>query len=177
MGYSITVPFKSAEEKEKMKKFLLENKEILDKLKSNTVDDTPHDNTPQEGKDLSYAPDKENLLGFYGTGIPRYIWDLCSWMAVKSEFRDENEKSFIYYDDEKIMVTFDTADSSNIIVDSEGLRIRNSEKTISKKIIESFLGIKKEQENSTKLLNQLNDNWSEYINSLPPLTSKKKFKP
>jgi hypothetical protein len=37
MGYSMTVPFKSAEEKERMKTFLLANKEILDNLKTTSL--------------------------------------------------------------------------------------------------------------------------------------------
>jgi hypothetical protein len=178
MGYSMTVPFKSAEEKERMKTFLLANKEILDNLKNNKPYEPPHENTPYDGENLGYAPDKKNLLGFYGSGIPSYIWDVCAWMAVKSEVRDRNNLPYIYYDSEKEIITFDTSDKKNTLVDSEGIRIRQEpDISIPKKVIEMLMGTKKEQQNSTKLLNQLNNNWNEYINSLPPLTIKKQNKP
>jgi hypothetical protein len=99
-------------------------------------------------------------------------------MAVKSEVRDRNNLPYIYYDSEKEIITFDTSDKKNTLVDSEGIRIRQEpDISIPKKVIEMLMGTKKEQQNSTKLLNQLNNNWNEYINSLPPLTIKKQNKP
>jgi hypothetical protein len=99
-------------------------------------------------------------------------------MAFKSEVRDKKNLPYIYYDSEKEIITFDTSDKKNTLVNSEGIRIRRGpDISIPKKVIEMLMGTKKEQQNSTKLLNQLNDNWNEYINGLPPLTVKKKVKP
>ena len=174
----MTVQFKTAQEKERMKSFLLANMDILNSLKNNKPYEPPHENTPYDGEDLSYAPSKKNLLGFYGSGIPSYIWDICAWMSVKSGVRDKKGLPYIYYDNEKEIITFDTNDQINTVVDQEGVRIRvEPHKSIPKQLIEMLQGTKKEQQNSNKLLNQLNDSWKNYINNPSLLDIKKKNKP
>ncbi len=178
MGYAMTVPFKTAEERERMKSFLLENTDILNKLKENKPFEPSHENTPYDGEDLTYAPNKKHLLGFYGSGIPSYIWDVCAWMSVKSGVRDKKGLPYVYYDNEKEIITFDTNDQINTVVDQEGVRIRvEPHESIPKQLIEMLQGTKKEQQNSNKLLNQLNDSWKEYIVNHPISTVKKKNKP
>lgn len=175
MGYSISVQFKNAEEKELMKNFLLANKDILDKLKNNKPYEPPHENNPYDGENLGYAPTKKHLLGFYGSGIPSYLWDICSWMAVKSQIRDKKNNPYLYYDSEKEIITFDINNTKNILVDSNGVRVERQHLDLSLpvKAMELFFGSKKEQKNKLKLLNELNDNWTKYIINLPQLTTKK----
>jgi hypothetical protein len=144
MGYSMTVPFKSAEEKDRMKTFLLANKEILDNLKNNTPYEPPHENTPYVGENLGNPTKKNNFLVIYGSAIPTYLWYVGAWMAVKSEVRDRNNLPYIYYDSEKEIITFDTSDKKNTLVDSEGIRIRQEpDISIPKKVIEMLMGTKK----------------------------------
>jgi hypothetical protein len=173
MGYSMTVPFKSAEEKERMKTFLIANMDILNKLKDSKQYNPPHENTPYDGEDLSYTPNKKNLLGFHGSGIPSYIWSICAWMAVKSDVRDKNNNLYLYYDNEKEIVTFDVNNKKDVLVNSDGIKIeRERDLSIPLKAIEMFLGTKKEQKKQFELLNELNNKWLTYIQDQSLVTSK-----
>ncbi len=160
MGYSISVKFKNNEEKEKMKSFLIENKDILEKIKNT------HKNSMYEyfnievldGKNLGYAPKINNLLGFHGTVIPIYIWDLCAWMSVKAEAKTKkNNNNFLYYDDERMIVTTDINDKKNIVVDERGIALKIEKEEIS--IWNMITGDKKTKNQIRNLMIQLDEKW------------------
>lgn len=164
MGYDVTVQFKKEEEREKMKNFLLANSDILEKMQQSDSYCPVHDNMPRDGENLGYAPKKKYLLGFHGTGIPTYIWDLCAWMAVKADAKDKKNNHFFYYDDEKMIVTFDTSNKNNTIVDSNGIKVVQEEENngLSKEVLSFLMGTKKLTKQLRKLFLQLNENWNEF---------------
>lgn len=180
MGYDVTVKFKTEEDREKMRSFILANSDILKKMAEVDPYGAPHDETPYNGEELGYAPSKKNLLGFHGTGIPKYIWDLCAWMAVKVECKDKKDNHFFYYDIEKMIVTFDPNDKKNTLVDSEGIPvIRKRDDSLPKEFISFLLGRKKSLQKQRELFVQLNDKWNEFVleNQADEPTKPKKVKP
>lgn len=117
MGYSVSVKFKNETEQENMHQFLLDNEDILNQMEQIELNNPlylPCDNIPSVGENLGYAPNKKYLLGFHGTGIPEYIWDLCAWMSIKagSKFKGQH---YFYYDSEKQIVSFDIHNSKNFL--------------------------------------------------------------
>jgi hypothetical protein len=158
MGYSVSVKFSNKNELEEMRTFLLKNSDILEQLKSTDIHQV--DLEPIYGEDLGYAPKKKHLLGFHGIGIPRYVWDLCAWMSVKSSYRDPKRGMFFYYDKEKMLVTFDLDNHQNTVVDHDGIRVEK-EKSFASKIASSILGFDANIK-QRELFIQLNNNWDQY---------------
>jgi hypothetical protein len=177
MGYDVTVKFKTEQDREKMKNFILANSDLLQEMVKVDSYGPVHDSTPYNGEDLGYAPDKKNLLGFHGTGIPKYIWDLCAWMSVKAECKDRKGNHFFYYDSEKMIVTFDTNDTKNTLVDENGINIKRDYKNSSfpEKFIAYLLSKEKLEEKQRKLFVQLNERWKEYDlqNTVEPVKPKR----
>lgn len=162
MGYSISVRFSSSDEADKMSKFLMSNQDLLlemQKLESPALV-SYFNNIPSREDNLPYAPEKNNLLGFHGTGIPRYIWNLCAWMTVKSSFRDKNNKLYFYYDEEKMIVSFDEKNTQDTIVNQEGIRIEVVKKNISAFMYKFLVGDYKDEQR--KILEELNTRWITY---------------
>lgn len=162
MGYSISVRFSSSDEADKMSKFLMSNQDLLlemQKLESPALV-SYFNNIPSREDNLPYAPEKNNLLGFHGTGIPRYIWNLCAWMTVKSSFRDKNNKLYFYYDEEKMIVSFDEKNTQDTIVNQEGIRIEVVNKNISAFMYKFLVGDYKDEQR--KILEELNTRWITY---------------
>lgn len=159
MGYSVSVPFKTAKEQQRMKSFLLDNLSILEKLaKTELV--CLHQTEPVEGEHLGYTPKIKNLLGFSGTGIPHYTWYLCAWMAIKSSVRSKKGEIYFYYDDERMYVTHNKENKQHTVVDNEGLKI--IEKVAGLNYI--FLWLKPEtgEKEQYQLMKELNEKWHEY---------------
>jgi hypothetical protein len=130
----------------------------LEKLKD-TENTLFFHNEPTLGENLGYAPKEDFLLGFQGSEIPRYIWNLCAWMSVKSTHRDNNEMYF-FYDNEKMIVTYDSNETKNTVVDNDGIRIEKEE-SIGKKVA-FLLGVGKNLKKQRELFSTLNDNWNGY---------------
>jgi hypothetical protein len=100
MGYTVSVKFKTEQEKDKMESFLLSNANILEQM--DIVEHGGQTDSHILG-DMTggYAPKQKNLLGFHVRTTPKYIWDLCAWMAVKAECKDKKGDLFFYYDSKK----------------------------------------------------------------------------
>ena len=109
MSYSVSVPFKNNEDKEKMKSFLSIHFKSLKTLvertiyrrKSFNVTETPHE-------DFSYHPGADvPVLGFdYGPNTTAeersYFYVICAWIAVhngdRKKFDNTKVCSYILYD-------------------------------------------------------------------------------
>lgn len=156
MGYSVSVKFKTSADREKMKSFLEDNQELLSTLEK-TEFYRAFSTQPVEGEELGYSPKTKNLLGFYGSGIPHYGWDLCAWMAVKAQ--PQLDKKFFYYDNEKMFLTSDPYNQKDTVVDSEGLRVDRIE---TPEMAESSSLFKKAIDSKTQkeVFIQLNDKWN-----------------
>lgn len=162
MGYSVSVRFKNENEKQKMKLFLENNNNLIEQLRE-TEKYISHTNTPLEGEELGYAPKIKNLLGFYGSGIPRYIWNLCAWMAVKSSYRNKENDIFFYYDSDKMKVTFDINNRQNTVVSEEGIRvILPKDESLPKKFIKALLALEPDYKKQDEIMEKLNENWKSY---------------
>jgi len=159
MGYSISVPFKTTEEQQRMKNFLLDNLSILENLEKTEII-VLHQNEPLEGENLGYTPKVKNLLGFSGRGIPHYTWYLCVWMAMKSSVRSKKGEVYFYYDDERMYVTQDKENKKHTVVDNEGLKLIEKDNGINY----FFRWLKPEngEKEQYQLMKKLNDNWYEY---------------
>lgn len=166
MSYDVSVRFKTSQERENMKVFLEKNKELLEQLSNiPTVSMPYHSREVFYGENLGYTPKFKNMLGFHGTGIPEYIWNLCAWMTVKSSYRDKNNKLYFYYDKDRMIVTFDTQNTTNTVVDAEGIPIIiKQEVPLSTKIAHNLLGVDPEKagQDMQDLLIKLNTNWYEF---------------
>ena len=178
MGYDVSVKFKTEKDKEKMKRFLVANCNILKEIELAVPHNPVHDRTPYDGEDLGYAPEKKFLLGFHGTGIPEYIWKLCAWMSVKAGAKDTKGNHYFYYDDEKMLVTFDLSNKQNTVVDQNGISVEHENNGLSKKISDVIFGTKKAKQKQRELFLKLNDNWDEInLQNNESLVKTKKIKP
>lgn len=160
MGYDVSVRFKNENERELMKEFLSQQKNLIEDISKTDSYQPCHSSEVFYGEDLGYTPKVKYLLGFHGTGIPKYIWDLCSWMAVKSSYRAKNENIFFYYDSEKMPVTFDINNIKNTVVTPEGIPVENKEE---KKSLFSLFMPKEDIKKRIALFTNLNDNWNTFI--------------
>lgn len=124
MSYSISVPFKDAASQAYMKEFLLANSGIIKRLVQTNTLYQIYDYSILKDSELGYAPSKENhLLGFQGSELPKYLWDLCAWMAVKTQPRRKNK--FFYHDSAKVkIVVNDTTPTQHMCVDEQGLPLQ-----------------------------------------------------
>lgn len=174
MGYSISVKFSSESEKNDMKNFIISQANLIENLSklSLGLENLPHSKEITE--DLPYAPNNSsNLLGFNGSGIPRYLWDVCTWMSVKST--SKGKKPYIFYDDEMIKISFEKSELNSMLVDSDGIIIRHEKKLdLLGKIAKIVTGQTDQINEERELLIKLNDNWNHH-----KLQKKdtKKFKP
>ena len=164
MGYSVSVKFKNSEETDRMRNFLMSNTDLLEKMQrlENLSVSSYFNNEVSIGENLSYAPKQKNLLGFHGTGIPTYIWNLCAWMSVKSNFRSRSGSIYFFYDDEKTIVTYDKENKKETVVDQDGVRLYvnlQDDNFLDKFIFSS----KKNKRKQVDLLKDLNEKWNEYI--------------
>lgn len=157
MGYSISVSFSKKENQEKIKTFLQQNQELLEKLYK-TDSRIPYFTLDiYDETNLVYAPKKRNLLGFYGSGIPHYAWAICAWMAVQSN----PKKPFLYYDDEPLEIIYENQQEKNekrTIVNQNGIMVLPKKSLTSQLLLGLFdIGFnhKKEQE----ILTKLHDKW------------------
>lgn len=177
MGYSISVKFETEKEREIMRSFLLENKELIEKMKD------PYDISPVEINDennLPYAPKEQNLLGFHSSVTYRYIWRISTWMAEKSSVKSNQGKSYIYYDDEKIFISKDPQ-SQDILIDESGIFIKRKVDKKAPFFYKVLFFItkqldKKQDELHKKILTQIEKKWMEY-NSHPFISRSIKKKP
>lgn len=160
MGYDVTVRFKNENEREIMKKFLSQQTDLIEEISKTDSFQPYHSAEAFYGEDLGYAPKLKSLLGFHGTGIPKYIWDLCSWMAVKSSYRAKNGDIFFYYDSDKMLVTFDINNKKNTVVTPEGIPVEDKEE---KKSLFSLFMSKDDIKKRIELFTRLNDNWNTFI--------------
>ena len=169
MGYDVSVRFKNENERELMKAFLSQQKDLIENIGKTDGHQPYHSAEPSYGEDLGYAPKLKSLLGFHGTGIPKYIWDLCSWMAVKSSYRAKNGGIFFYYDSDKMLVTFDTDNKKNTVVTPEGIPVEDKEE---KKSLFSLFMSKDDIKKRIELFTTLNNNWNTFVleqKKAPPL--------
>lgn len=165
MSYDISVKFKTEQDREKMKNFLSENVDFLLKMQGNdryAKYSLGHEGVPYNGEDLGYAPKMKNMLGFHGRRAPKYLWDLCAWMAVKSEYKDSKGNMNLYYDREKMLVTFDTNNKQNTVVTQQGIPVEQSEDFIDG-VVAFMVGDKARNKKNKELLIQLNEKWNEYV--------------
>jgi hypothetical protein len=170
MGYSVSVRFTNKEEQQRMSEFLFENMAIIESLKK-TERGLPHNHIPTEGENLGYAPKVKHLLGFSGTGIPYYIWNLCAWMAMKSSTRSKSGEAYFYYDSEKTYLTEDINDRQRTVVDKEGLPVYQEKEDEVSWFVRWLIPENGEKEQHT-LMQQLNQNWYEYLKNHPEQKSK-----
>lgn len=164
MGYSLSVSFKNKANAMKMKDFYEKNEDLirkmalaeLGKIKLNKI--KIYDLTT----DLSYGPNKNNLLGFdVGSGYPYYLKLLCAWFASKTNKENLN----IYYDDEKINILLN-GNEIGISVGENGLMTKKNIDNIGYKLLLSqlyYLESQKEIDDyfSTieSLFYELNERW------------------
>lgn len=176
MSYTLSVKFKSENQKDRMEQFLLAQSDILDKM-----DIVEHHYLTKSHAlgDMSsgYAPKQKNLLGFHVSISPRYIWDLCAWMAVKADYKDKKDNLFFYYDNEKMLVTFDINNNKNTLVDHNGIGIDNPDKFKKDGVVMTMIhyirGEKEKRQTIKKLFIQLNNNWNNFNLNNENLTLKK----
>ena len=99
MGYSLSVRFSSTAERDHMLAFLdKQDWKALHKCEPNVTGALP-----TTGDNLGYPPkgDLDRVLGFNGSSVGRYVWDIGAWCAVKSKHRTNGNPS-VYWDDEKM---------------------------------------------------------------------------
>lgn len=179
MGYSVSVKFQNQKEQEAMKLFLEDNQEIINKLSKLQMGspNMSHGNEVQTGDNLSYAPQQKYLLGFHGTGIPQYLWDLCAWMAVKSTVRDTKQKPYLYYDSKRMKITFDPTNTQNTLVDAEGIPIQTQAHIDSVAWFKKFFSAGAQFSEQKALMTELNNKWIAYqptVAATPKKTPKAK---
>jgi hypothetical protein len=171
MGYTVSVKFKTTEEKEKMEKFLSANENLLESMNTISEDGDHYYPGICNGDDLSYAPELTNLLGFDVSHTPSYIWNLCAWMAVKAECKNKNGDLFFYYDQDEMIVTFDSNNKKNTLVDTNGIRILNpnydidrhgGREKLSPELIKFYEEIAQNKKEVNDLFVELNDKWNEF---------------
>lgn len=150
MGYSISTRFASDAERERMRRFLIENEDLLKQM-------DPYAYVPTIGEELAYAPKTPNLLGFHGSRVTT-MWDLVAWMTVQSTYRDPKQGLFFYYDDEIMAVRFD-AHPQDTQVDDRGIRVLPP-KDIFRNALEALLGDLRP--NTKGILETLHQRWLVY---------------
>lgn len=168
MGYTLSVKFKTEQEKDKMENFLLSQSDILNQMDilehgSQTNSHTLGDMTG------GYAPKQKNLLGFHVRVSPEYIWNLCAWMAVKAECKDKKDNIFFYHDSKKMLVTFDPNNTQNTLVNPTGIPIYEStdleeakQKNRPQDMLDYLQQVRDNKLQIIDLFAELNDKWNEF---------------
>lgn len=161
MGNSVSVQFSSVEEREMMKDFLINNINIIRELnKAEFRIDDGLSFLPLDEEKLFNKPNTKNLLGFNNISIPLYIANICAWMAIKSAYRESNEKVFFYYDDKKMYLSLEPK-KNKILVNMDGVPVYSKEPIKDKLLVKLFkVGI--DREKSQELFQELNNKWVEY---------------
>jgi hypothetical protein len=182
MGYTVSVKFKTEQERDKMESFLNSQSDILNKmnmLEYGRFTNTFHLEKLEPGS--GYAPKQKNLLGTHVKITPQYIWDLCAWMAVKAESKDKKENIFFYYDSKKMLVTFDPNNKQNTVVKENGIPVYNSDdfkqEGLAMLMIHYMRGRQKRRKETIELFVELNDKWNEYNLQNEVTERPKKIKP
>lgn len=167
MSYTVSVKFKSEAERDKMENFLSSQSDILNKM--DILEHGRQTNAFQLGKiepGSGYAPKQKNLFGIHVTITPRYIWDLLAWMAVKAEAKDRQGNIFFYYDNKKMLVTFDNSNKKNTVVEESGIPINNpnefEKEGLAMLMINYLRGEQKKRKGMLELFFELNDNYNIY---------------
>lgn len=181
MGYTVSVKFKTEQERDKMENFLNSQSDLLNKM--DMVEHGYLTNCFQLGKidpGSGYAPRQKNLLGTHVTVTPRYIWDLCSWVAVKADCKDKKGDLFFYYDSKKMQITFDINNKQNTVVQESGIPVYDSnefkKEGLAMLMINYLKGEQKKRKEIVELFSELNNKWNEFNlqYEAPPTTKKNK---
>lgn len=183
MGYTVSVKFKTEQEKDKMENFLLSQSDILNKM-----DILEHggqtDSHTLGNMSSGYAPKQKNLLGFHVRVTPEYIWNLCAWMAVKADSKDKKDNIFFYHDSKKMLVTFDPNNTQNTLVNPTGTPIYESTdleeaktKNRPQDMLDYLQQVRDNKLKSIELFVELNDKWNEFNLQNQVAETPKKIRP
>ena len=182
MGYTISVKFKTEQERDKMENFLSSQSDILNKIEM--LEHGEVTNCFHLGKidpSSGYAPRQKYLLGTHVRITPRYIWDLCAWMAVKAECKNKKGEFFFYYDSKKMIVTFDTSNKKNTVVKESGIPVNDpsefKREGLAMLMIHYLRGEQKKRKAIAELFSDLNDKWNEFNFQYDNQSKPKKNKP
>jgi hypothetical protein len=182
MGYTISVKFKTEQEQDKMENFLKSQSDILNKM--NMLEHGSLTNGFHLGKidpGSGYAPKQKNLLGCHVSLTPRYIWDLCAWMAVKADCKDKKSDLFFYYDSKKMLVTFDSNNTKNTVVEESGVPVYDpsefKKEGLAMFMIHYLRGEQKKRKEILGLFVELNDKWNQFNLQYENPSQLKKNKP
>lgn len=132
MSYSITVPFKSKNDRDTMIAFV-NRPQFSQEFAQLQAKLSPWGSSPRlvEGEQLGYLPnvDPRVLAGFQATEITRLNWAVCVWAAVKFGKPDKNGPH-IYYDNEKMPIDMSKTHPTNVWANEQGVMEFDREKGV-----------------------------------------------
>lgn len=149
---------KNKEIKKTMKDFFNLNKNLLGKIELNATKKT-YGVELLESRELPYNPRSDLLVGLITSEVQPYILKLVVWIAANAGHMDENGYNYIYFDNEKIIISNEKTNS--IKINDWGLISKKENNTLLKKVLYLFNKRKINYENSLML--ELHNNWLAYI--------------